>query len=309
MAAILGVLAKAFAFMGIIALGYTLKKIHVFKSEDFYVLSKIVIRITLPCAIISNFSKISMDMSMLILCVIGIVCNLIYVGIGYGINQKRSGDAKAFDMLNLSGYNIGNFTMPFIQNFLGPVGFAATSLFDAGNSVMCTGLTFALASAAKGEGGRSSAGSMAKTLLSSLPFDCYMIMTVVAMFQIKLPEVVLSFASTAGGANAFLALFMIGIGFEFLRGAPDSCHCGIWTGFFGQPGIYRQIKWGCGAFQCDQFFADYDQRGAAYPCTDCGAVGKEIRRLKYNGNLMLVITNNHIITMKNRRYDTMIYRK
>ena len=109
-------------------------------------------------------------------------------------------------MLNLSGYNIGNFTMPFIQNFLGPVGFAATSLFDAGNSVMCTGLTFALASAAKGEGGRSSAGSMVKTLLSSLPFDCYMIMTVVAMFQIKLPEVVLSFASTAGGANAFLAL-------------------------------------------------------------------------------------------------------
>ena len=88
MAAILGVLAKAFAFMGIIVLGYTLKKIHVFKPEDFYVLSKIVIRITLPCAIISNFSKISMDMSMLILCVIGIVCNLIYVGIGYGINQK-----------------------------------------------------------------------------------------------------------------------------------------------------------------------------------------------------------------------------
>ena len=119
MAAILGVLAKAFAFMGIIVLGYTLKKVHVFKPEDFYVLSKIVIRITLPCAIISNFSKISMDMSMLILCVIGIVCNLIYVGIGYGINQKRSGDAKAFDMLNLSGYNIGNFTMPFIQNFLG----------------------------------------------------------------------------------------------------------------------------------------------------------------------------------------------
>ena len=95
----------------------------------------------------------------------------------------------------------------------------------------------------------------------------------------------------------------------FLRGAPDSCHCGIWTGFFGQPGIYRQITWGCGAFQCDQFFADYDQRGAAYPCTDCGAVGKGIRRLKYNGNLMLVITNNYIITMKNRRYDTMIYRK
>ena len=63
MAAILGVLAKAFAFMGIIVLGYTLKKIHVFKPEDFYVLSKIVIRITLPCAIISNFSKISMDMS------------------------------------------------------------------------------------------------------------------------------------------------------------------------------------------------------------------------------------------------------
>lgn len=214
MTAIWGVLAKAFAFMALIVLGYTLKKIRVFRAEDFYVLSKIVIKITLPCAIINNFSKVSMDLSMLILCVIGIVCNLVYVGIGYAMNRNRSGDDKAFAMLNLSGYNIGNFTMPFIQNFLGPVGFAATSLFDAGNSVMCTGLTYAMASAAKGGGKKPSVGSMVKTLLSSLPFDCYVIMTIIAIFHIQLPTVVLSFAETAGGANAFLALFMIGIGFE-----------------------------------------------------------------------------------------------
>ena len=36
MAAILGVLAKAFAFMGIIVLGYTLKKVQWYKPEKIW---------------------------------------------------------------------------------------------------------------------------------------------------------------------------------------------------------------------------------------------------------------------------------
>ena len=64
------VLAKAMAFVSIIAMGYGLKKIGFFHAKDFYLLSKIVVRITLPAAIVSNFSRISMDMSLLVFCVI-----------------------------------------------------------------------------------------------------------------------------------------------------------------------------------------------------------------------------------------------
>lgn len=205
---------KAMAFVSIIVLGYVLKRAGFFKKEDFYLISRIVVRITLPAAIVSNFSKISMDLSLLVFCVIGVVCNVVMVTIGYLLNLKGTKEEKAFDMLNLSGYNIGNFTMPFVQSFLGPVGFAATSLFDAGNAVMCTGVTKSAAIAVIGGEGNSSLGKTLKTLFSSIPFDAYIIMTLLSILNIKLPGAVLSFVETVGGANAFLALLMIGIGFE-----------------------------------------------------------------------------------------------
>ena len=218
MSGILAVLTKAAAFILIIVMGYVLKRKGFFHPDDFYLISKIVIRITLPCAIISNFSNITMERSLLILCLLGILYNIIMVGIGYVTNLRRDGERKAFDMINLSGYNIGNFTLPFVQSFLGPVGFAATSLFDAGNAVMCTGVTYTLASMVKGTGEKASLGNIVKSLLSSMPFDAYVIMTILAMLGISLPDVVVSFAGTVGAANAFLALLMIGIGFEIRLG-------------------------------------------------------------------------------------------
>lgn len=209
-----GVLTKAFAFVAIIAMGYLLKRAGFFHAKDFYLISKIVIRITLPAAIVSNFSKITMDYSLLAMCVIGLLCNFVTIAIGYMMNVRNSKEAKAFAMLNMSGYNIGNFTMPFVQSFLSPVGFAATSLFDAGNSVMCTGMTYTLASMVVGEEEKPSLGGMVKKLFSSIPFDAYIIMTILSIVKLRLPAVVISFAETAGGANAFLALLMLGIGFE-----------------------------------------------------------------------------------------------
>lgn len=216
MAGIAEVLMKALAFVAIIAMGYGFKRSGFFHARDFYLLSKIVIKITLPAAIVANFSKITMESSMLVLCVFGLVCNGVLLAVAFCLNLAKSRKQKAFDMLNLTGYNIGNFTMPFVQSFLGPVGFAATSLFDAGNSVMCTGVTFSLASAVNGgeEKGSGSIMTILKTLVSSVPFDAYVIMTVLTALHVKLPGVVILFAETAGGANAFLALLMIGIGFE-----------------------------------------------------------------------------------------------
>lgn len=208
------VLIKAGAFVSIIMMGYLLKRAGFFQAKDFYLVSRIVIKITLPAAIVSNFSRITMDYSLLFVCVIGFLCNCVTVAAGYWMYAARSKESKAFAMLNMSGYNVGNFTMPFVQSFLSPVGFAATSLFDAGNAVMCTGMTYTLASMVIGEEEKPSVKKAVLKLFSSAPFDAYVLMTVLSILNIKLPSVLISLADTAGGANAFLALLMIGIGFE-----------------------------------------------------------------------------------------------
>ncbi len=210
----IAVLIKAVAFVSIIIMGYLLKRAGFFQAKDFYLVSRIVIKITLPAAIVSNFSRITMDYSILFVCVIGFLCNCVTVAVGYMMYNRRTKSEKAFAMINMSGYNVGNFTMPFVQSFLSPVGFAATSLFDAGNAVMCTGMTYSLASMVVGEEEKPSVKKVVLKLFSSAPFDAYVIMTVLSILNIKLPSVLVTIADTAGGANAFLALLMLGIGFE-----------------------------------------------------------------------------------------------
>lgn len=155
-----------------------------------------------------------MDYSILFVCAIGFLCNCVTVAAGYVMYARRTKALRAFAMINMSGYNVGNFTMPFVQSFLSPVGFAATSLFDAGNAVMCTGMTFTLAGMVIGEEEKPSIKKAVLNLFSSAPFDAYVIMTVLSILNIKLPSVLVTIADTAGGANAFLALLMLGIGFE-----------------------------------------------------------------------------------------------
>lgn len=208
------VLIKALTFILIIILGYVLKHFGFFKPNDFRLISKIVMNITLPCAVISNFSKLSLEASLLILVVIGISCNLIMVGIGYCISLRKSPQERAFNMINFSGYNIGCFTMPYVQSFLGPIGVVATCLFDAGNAFLCTGATYSLASSVVQTGEKTSMRSFLKKTFSSIPMDTYLIMLVFSMLNIKLPGMITTFTDTVGAANGFLAMLMIGIGFE-----------------------------------------------------------------------------------------------
>ena len=66
------ILMQAFSFVAIIILGYVLRSRGFFKEEDFYVISRIVLKITLPAAIVSNFSGMSLEPSMLLISLLGL---------------------------------------------------------------------------------------------------------------------------------------------------------------------------------------------------------------------------------------------
>lgn len=208
------ILIKAGSFVAIIILGYILRRRGFFKEEDFYVLSRIVLKITLPAAIISNFSGIQMKPSMLILSLLGFGGGVILVAMAFSISVGKSREERAFNILNVSGYNIGNFTMPFAQSFLGPLGVVTTSLFDSGNALVCLGGTYSIAVMAKGEKGRFSVMHFIKTLLGSVPFDAYLLMTVLSLCHVGLPAPMTSAAGLIANANAFMAMLMLGVGFK-----------------------------------------------------------------------------------------------
>lgn len=213
----LDIILRAGSFISIIVLGYVLKRIGFFKQEDFSLLSRITIRITLPCAIITSFAGKTIDPSLLSLSFLAIGCGLIYVLIGFLINRKNSREQQAFEMLNLPGYNIGTFVIPFAQSFLGAMGVIAVSLFDTGNAVICLGGAYSLAAMVK-DGDGFSLKRIVRALLQSVPFVTYMLMLLTNLLRIPVPSFVLSVAGIGTNANAFMAMLMIGVGFKLELG-------------------------------------------------------------------------------------------
>lgn len=216
------ILTKALCYIAIILLGYVLRTCGFFKAEDFHILSRIVMKITLPAAIVTSVSGREIQPSMLLLSLLGLGFGILYIGIAFLMNPGPTKERRAFEILNLAGYNIGNFALPFTQSFLGPAGVLAATLFDTGNAVVCLGGSYSVAAVVQGSG-RFSPVRTLKTLLRSVPFDTYLVMIVLALLHLRLPETVLSFAGVIANANPFLAMLMIGVGFQ-LSGNREQLH-------------------------------------------------------------------------------------
>lgn len=209
----LDILSRAGCFVAIILLGIFLKKIGFFRDSDFTILARITIRITLPATIVVSFAGKQIDPELLGLGLLGLGGGLLYVLIGFVSNRHNSKEQQAFEMLNLAGYNIGTFVLPFAQSFLGPTAVIATSLFDTGNSVICLGGSFSLASMVK-DGSGFSFKRILKSLSTSVPFVTYVIMVTMNLTHIPVPGLIVSCAEIIASANAFMAMLMIGVGFK-----------------------------------------------------------------------------------------------
>ena len=209
----LDILARAACYIAIIVLGYVLRRKGFFGEETFGVLSKIVIKITLPAALIASSAGKPIDASMLTISLLGLGGGAAYMLIAFLLHRKADRDQQGFAVLNTPGYNIGTFALPFTSSFLGSVGVLTTSLFDVGNSFVCLGGAFGVARAIK-EGGKVDLKRVLKAPLSSIPFLTHLVMVFLNLNGWNLPSPVVSLAEIIGNANAFLAMLMIGVGFK-----------------------------------------------------------------------------------------------
>lgn len=208
------VFVKAFGFLFMIALGFILKRIGLFSLDDSGFLSKLVLKITLPMAIIYNFQGLELNHSYLMAIGVGFGVHVAAIAVVLLLTRKKSPAHRAFYIINTSGYNIGLCTLPYMSSFFAADAVALVCMFDVGNAIMCFGLTFTIAMMiAKGKEGVNGK-EILKTLFSSMPFVTYLVMILLCAGKIQLPEPVYTVAGMIGQANAFLAMLLIGILFE-----------------------------------------------------------------------------------------------
>ncbi|HBX81643.1 MAG TPA: transporter, partial [Propionibacteriaceae bacterium] len=77
------ILVKALALIAIIGIGLGIKRLGWARTEDVGLFAKLVLRVTLPCALASAFNDFTITASLLVLSALGLVVNLIQQTTGY----------------------------------------------------------------------------------------------------------------------------------------------------------------------------------------------------------------------------------
>lgn len=208
------IIIKISGLVLMIALGFGLKKLGMFKADDSKLVSKIMLNVTLPCALLVNFQAVTANAMLIVVVFIGFAMNLFTMYLSRFLTRKEEPKQRYLIMLNTSGYNVGTFMVPVVGTFLSPLSVVTLCMFDIGNAIMTLGGNYALASNELAREQKFDVKQLVKKIFSSVPVDAYLVMLFLSVFSIRLPGPVLTIAGMIGNANTFLAMFMLGLSFD-----------------------------------------------------------------------------------------------
>jgi len=209
-----GILLKSASLVSFILLGYLLKRKGVFGPEDYRIITKIVLNITMPCAAIVSFSSYQPDFSLLLATVLGFGLNCLMLVVAFLVSRGIPRNIRSIWLNCVPGFNIGAFAMPFVQSFLSPASLVGTCLFDTGSALMCNGTTYAISRNILDGTTGVNLKRIGNTLLHSVPFLTYFTLLIVTLVKLPIPKPLVTFVSPAANANAFVAMFMVGMMFD-----------------------------------------------------------------------------------------------
>lgn len=205
-------IAKILSFVVFIGLGWALRRFNILKQEAFHAISALVMCVTLPCVTAVGLNGLSIGLEHLAIALIGFTFNVVFLLIALGLTQKtKDPELRDFTRLNLCGFSIGPFAVPYVSTFLPPSGLLTTLLFDVGNAFMSAGGTYACIAGLRE---KTSPMKMVKVVLGRLvrsgPILAFVFMMVLCIAQLKLPEGVITACKVGASANTFLCMIMIG---------------------------------------------------------------------------------------------------
>ena len=209
------VLLNALSILLILMLALLLKKVKLLHQKYGALTSKLVVYVTLPATILIGVNNTKLSNLFFILMFLGVFSNLILVFVGKFLGRKGTAEERALYMFDLSGYNIGNFSIPFVSSFF-PAAIPFLAMFDMGNSLMVTGITQAIVESSNK---KSKHGFILREILGVLfknpPFVVYILMFVLALLDFSFPSSWLIPIRPMANANTLLSIFTIGLFLEF----------------------------------------------------------------------------------------------
>jgi len=210
----LEIAARALSLVAIVGIGLGIKRLRWVTRHDFGLFSRLVLNVTLPCALITSFNGYTLDRSLLSLTALGLGLGVAQQALAYVLHLRRPRSEQAFAVLHGGNYNIGAFATPYLAGFVGPQAMIYSSLFDIGGAFAGAGVGYAWGMGLAGEPGGNRVREVFGRLIRTPILVTYFGLLVLKLLDWRLPDILITFTSTVGAANPFLAMLMIGIGLE-----------------------------------------------------------------------------------------------
>lgn len=197
-----------------IFLGFIMKRVGILTKSDGTMIARVIMNITLPAVIIVNFATLSIEKGLLLFILAGVLWFSLQLTIAYFYTRHRARTSKVLFLFGTSGFNIGNFTLPFVQS-VAPLGIPLVSMFDVGNNLLLSGANKIIVDRITGDSKKIHLKNSLVQLAKSVPFMIYLIMFFLRYFEWSIPEFVLTLTQPVAASNVFLSMFMIGLYLEF----------------------------------------------------------------------------------------------
>ena len=147
------IVTRALALVAIVGIGLGIKRLGWVTKDQFGLFARLVLGITLPCALFTAFNDYHLEYALLGLTVLALVINVGQQAIGYLLASRRGRREQAFAVLNSGSYNIGAFATPYLAGFMGPHAMVYSTLFDFGTAFSAAGVGYGWGMALAGEPG------------------------------------------------------------------------------------------------------------------------------------------------------------
>ena len=210
---------NAYTVILIFLLGYFFKRFKLVEIDTARKLSYVVMYITLPCAILAGTQgAIDLEPSLFFILPLAFVISFCFPLVGYFLYRKDP-ERCVYTMLNLGGFNIGNFILPFMQTILTPDGFIALCLFDVINAFFCFGGVYCMALFFNRKGFDNGEKIDLKKILielsKSITSYCCILSIALSACGVVLPKELMHPIEVTGHSNTFLCMFVIGVALNF----------------------------------------------------------------------------------------------
>jgi predicted permease len=201
--------------MIIIILGYIFKKMNIIKEQDGECLSRIVFNITLPALIINTFNTITIDLSLILITIIGIAYGVFMALVGVVVFKNEDRSMRGMLSMLVPSFNIGLFAYPLVEAIWGQEGIKYFGMFDVGNSVVVFGVSYILAGYFSSDSSEMKFTIVFSKLVKSVPLLSYVIAFGLAVSGVHFPRIVVDFTQILARANMPLSLLLLGVYLSF----------------------------------------------------------------------------------------------